>query len=251
VGKLLFEFEDQPWFPQLLRGYMTDYLQFIFNKFDMYKPVVHELNMLMENSNKNTIVDLCSGSGGPLMVIRKNFIRQYNKHISIILTDKFIPKTTINNLPEGISYHKQPIDAIAVPIELKGLRTMFSSLHHLNTEEIKQIIINNSQSGEPFAFFDSGDKNIIMILSIIIFHPILMIVFTPFIKPFSLLRIIFTYIIPLVMFFTIWDGLVSIINLYSKENLCNLTNQLQQLGISCRLLELKNKLGMKIIGITS
>ena len=36
----LFEFEDQQWFPSFLRNYMTDFLQFISNKFDIYKPVV-------------------------------------------------------------------------------------------------------------------------------------------------------------------------------------------------------------------
>lgn len=250
MSKVLFEFEDLPWFPQLLRGYMTDYLQFIFNMFDMYEPVVHELQKLIVKDDSNSIIDLCSGSGGPIKALHSNFLSYYNSNIPIILTDKFIPEDIIKYLPKGITYHNDPVDANAVPKNLKGLRTMFSSLHHFTAEEIKLMIKNISQSGESFAFFDSGNKNLIMILSIIVFHPILMFFFTPFIKPFSPGRIFFTYLIPLVLFFTIWDGIVSILNLHSKKNLNNLISQLQESGINCRLVVMKNKLGMKIIGIT-
>ncbi len=216
----------------------------------MYKPVVHELQKLIKKNSSTAIVDLCSGSGGPVISIQNDFLKYYNKHIPIILTDKFIPEEIIKHLPKGITYHKDSVDAKSVPKGLKGLRTMFSSLHHFTTEEIKLIISNSCQSGESFAFFDSGNKNLIMILSIIVFHPILMFLFTPFIKPFRLGRVLFTYLIPLVMFFTIWDGIISILNLHSKKNLKNLITQLEESGISCRLVVLKNKYGMKIIGIT-
>lgn len=250
MSKILFEFEDLPWFPQLLRGYMTDYLQFIFTKFNMYEPVVHELQKLIEKRSSTAIVDLCSGSGGPVISIQNAFLKYYNKHIPIILTDKFIPAEIIKLLPKGITYHKDPVDAKSIPKGLKGLRTMFSSLHHFTAEEIKLIISNSSLSSEPFAFFDSGNKSILMILSIIVFHPILMFLFTPFIKPFSLGRVLFTYLIPLVMFFTIWDGIISILNLHSKKNINNLISQLSQTGINCHIVVLKNKLGMKIVGIS-
>lgn len=216
----------------------------------MYEPVVHELQKLIIKQDSNAIVDLCSGSGGPIKALKSNFLKYYNNNIPIIITDKFIPEDIIKYLPNGITYHSVPVDAKAVPKNLKGMRTMFSSLHHFTGEEIKLIICNSSQSGESFAFFDSGNKNLIMILSIIVFHPILMFAFTPFIKPFSLGRIIFTYLIPLVLFFTIWDGIISILNLHSKKNLEILISQLQESKINCRLVVLKNKLGMKIIGIT-
>ncbi len=228
---------------------MTDYLQFIFNKFDMYEPVVHELNKVIQERNNHAIVDLCSGSGGPVKAIRRNFIRYYKKEIPIILTDKFIPERIINYLPMGITFYKDPVDARAIPENLKGLRTMFSSLHHFSYEEIKFIIRNILKSGEAFAFFDSGNKNLAMILAIIVFHPLFMIVFTPFIKPFSFSRIFFTYVIPLVMFFTIWDGIISILNLHSKKKFTNMISQLGESGIKCELLMLRNKFGMRILGI--
>jgi hypothetical protein len=36
----LFEFEDQPWFPRIVRDGMTDYLKFVANRFDFYKSVI-------------------------------------------------------------------------------------------------------------------------------------------------------------------------------------------------------------------
>ena len=53
--KQLFEFEDQRWFPAFLRNYLTDFLQFISNRFDIYKNVTPLLSELVkkEGSSKN------------------------------------------------------------------------------------------------------------------------------------------------------------------------------------------------------
>ena len=63
----LFEFEDLTWFPALLRNYMTDFLQFGANTFNVYKDLLPVVISLMNNSGKNMIVDLGSGGGGGLI----------------------------------------------------------------------------------------------------------------------------------------------------------------------------------------
>ncbi|MEQ8425164.1 MAG: hypothetical protein RIA63_10680, partial [Cyclobacteriaceae bacterium] len=62
----MFEFVDQPWFPDLLRNYGTDFLQFLSNKTKMYKPIIPILKEGLEKSNTTQIIDLCSGGGGGL-----------------------------------------------------------------------------------------------------------------------------------------------------------------------------------------
>jgi len=37
--KLLFEFEDQKWFPDVIRSGMTDYLRYLLTALNFYKPV--------------------------------------------------------------------------------------------------------------------------------------------------------------------------------------------------------------------
>ena len=60
----LFEFEDQPWFPRVIRDGMTDYLKFVANRCDFYKSVIPILAKGLHKSGSNTIVDLASGAGG-------------------------------------------------------------------------------------------------------------------------------------------------------------------------------------------
>ncbi|MBK8749040.1 MAG: hypothetical protein IPM04_14825 [Saprospiraceae bacterium] len=58
-----------------------------------------------------------------------------------------------------------------------------------------------------------------MILGIILFHPLLFFLFTPFFRPFRISRLIFTYLIPIIPFCTVCDGIVSITRLYAPEHL--------------------------------
>ena len=53
-----------------------------------------------------------------------------------------------------------------------------------------------------------------------------MFLFTPFIKPFKLSRIFYTYIIPLIPIIGTWDGVVSICRISKPDELLNLTKEL-------------------------
>src|ERR1035441_7785268 len=59
------EFHDQPWFPSSLRDYVTDALQFGFNLFKVYAPIAPLLQSALDSTRSRSIVDLCSGGGGP------------------------------------------------------------------------------------------------------------------------------------------------------------------------------------------
>lgn len=250
MSRFLFEFEDQKWFPDFLRTYMTDYLQFIFSRFNMYKPVLPIIHQLLSRASTNTIIDTCSGSGGPLPILKKEYEHKYASPLLIRLTDKFIPSEVDRNLPKGITYEKTPLDADNIPQNVTGLRTMFSSMHHFRTQQLEKILFDAVTKVQPIAFFDSGNKSILMILSIIVLHPIGLFLLTPFIKPFSFKRLLFTYIIPLIIFFTIWDGVISIMNLHYEKDLISLINNDKFSSYHWTIGTLRNKFGMKIVYIS-
>jgi hypothetical protein len=52
-----------------------------------------------------------------------------------------------------------------------------------------------------------------------LFSPLTVILVTPFIRPFKIGRIVFTYLIPLVPIFVLWDGLVSCFRTYSVREM--------------------------------
>lgn len=216
----LFEFEDQPWFPEFLRNYMTDYLQFMSNKMNMYQGVMPILKKGLNKSGGTQILDLASGGGGGLLRIAEE-LQKEEPNLKIMLTD-FYPnidafKKTVDQSPV-FSYVSESVDATNVSKDLKGFRTQFLSLHHFRPNQARQILQNAVDAKATIGVFEAmerGPKNMIGML----FIPILVFLVTPFIRPFKLGRIIFTYLIPLVPIFTFWDGFISVLRTYSIKEM--------------------------------
>ena len=224
----LFEFEDLPWFPSFLRNYGTDFLQFLSNITKMYKPIVPLLNELIAKTKQQQIIDLGSGGGGGLLWLNEE-LKANNKSLKILLTDLYpnIPafeytKSKSNN----IDYQESAVDARNVPIELKGIRTQFLSLHHFKTLDAQRILQNAVDAHAPIAIFEGQERSIPSIIAMI-FSPISVLLTTPFIRPFKLGRIIFTYLIPIIPLFVLWDGIVSSLRTYSVKEMNNLVEGLE------------------------
>jgi len=123
---------------------------------------------------------------------------------------------------------------------------MFSAYHHFKPDAAKAILKNAVDNNAGIAIFDGGNKDLLMILGIIIIHPIAFFFLTPFFKPFRFSRLLFTYLIPLIPLCTVWDGIVSILRLYTPKDLYQLTRHLDAEHYTWRSGKVKNKLGMKI-----
>lgn len=243
----LFEFEDQSWFPNVIRSGGTDYLRYLLVATEVYKPCIVLLNETMKQTGENKIVDLCSGGGG-YMEQAYNELKKIATNISITLTDKF-PNIEAyeyleNKTDHVIKFDDRSIDAANVPIDLKGTRTMFSAIHHFQPEQVKSILRNAADNNAPIAIFDGGDKSIFAILGILIIHPIVFLLFTPFFKPFKFSRLLFTYILPLIPLYTIWDGCVSIMRLYKPKELLRIANSVSSGTYTWRAGKTKSKFGL-------
>ncbi len=217
----LFEFEDQEWFSKDIRNYMTDYLQMVANTFKFYETIMPVIQKGVQKSNTRKIIDLASGGGGGWLSIADSLIRTI-PGVNVTLTD-FYPnidafKKTQQQYPHLFDYKTESIDATKVPKELKGLRTQFLSFHHFKPEMAKKILQNAVDAQQPIAIFEAISRDAdgwIKSLGV----PLTIYALTPFIQPFSLKRYFYTYLFPAVPFFTTFDGFVSVLRMYSKEEL--------------------------------
>jgi len=250
IRNLLFEFEDLQWFPGILRESMTDYLRYFLTATDYYAPITPIIGEGLRNTRSKQVIDVCSGSGGAIEKIQENYKRIFKEDLRVVLTDKF-PNIQAFKLLEARSGGKvraveTPVDAMDVPKSLPGLRTMFSGIHHFNEDQVRGVLRNAVAAHDSIAIFDGGDKNILTILGIILFHPLAFLVLTPFFRPLRLSRFIFTYLIPLIPFCTIWDGVVSILRLYKPETLLKLAQEVDNTRYYWRSGKVKNELGMNV-----
>lgn len=214
-----FEWEDQPWFPPFLRRYMMDFLRFVLNTGNLYQPVTHILWQGLQHTGSRHVVDLCSGAGGAIAAIQNNLRAYANGTIPFILTDLYPDEECIRQLHDQsaptFSYYPYPVNAADVPPALQGFRTLFSAFHHFDAAAARRVLQNAVDAREGIAIFDGGSRSIGFIILILLFQPVAFLLFTPFIKPLSFGRLVFTYLLPVVPFCTMWDGVMSVLRLYS------------------------------------
>src|SRR4051794_4964770 len=160
----LFEFEDLGWFPNVIRMGGTDYLRYILIATEVYKPCIKLLNVILKKTGETQIVDLCSGGGGYMEQVCMGLEEILSKKISFVLTDKFPNIETYKHLQNKssgkINFDSRSIDATNVPADLKGVRTMFSAVHHFQPTQVKSVLKNAVDNNAPIAIFDGGDKSV-------------------------------------------------------------------------------------------
>ena len=218
----LFEFEDFAIFPSRFRNYMTDFLRHSTIRMRLHRPMVDILSRALERSGQSCIVDLCSGGGGLLAELQGHIDETNSNNIKITFTDKYPNEEALSHICESRSelsnYELTSVDATAVPSRLKGLRTMFSSFHHFKPDVAEQILADAVKSRQGIAVFEISRRTPLGFVPMIL-APIGTWLMTPFIRPFSYLRLFYTYIIPVVPFFIMWDGVVSAFRTYTVEEM--------------------------------
>jgi hypothetical protein len=225
----LMEFHDQAWFPSSCRDAVTDTLESILGLENLYAPIVPHLGRALQKAKTHEIVDLCSGAGGPWKRILPVFEKQENSAVSIWLTDKYpnlvALSHTSNASQNKIGFHSDPVDATHIPAELRGFRIFFNSFHHFQPSEARALLQNAVDSQQGVGIFELPGRNLLTVL-LVFLVPILAFAVVPFIRPFRLWRLIWTYLIPVNPVVLFLDGILSCLRAYSLVELSDLTRGL-------------------------
>lgn len=221
----LFEFEDQSWFPDIIRNYMTDFLRHVTIQMGLEKPIIALIRDTFKQTGETKILDLCSGSGGLLVAIQDVIDKQHAEKIPVHFTDKYPNHSALASLceksPTIRTFEKESVDAISVPGSLAGLRTFFSAFHHFRPDAAKNILRNIVESKSSIAIFEVSRRSLVGLIPMLL-SPLAVLLYTPFIKPFKWSRLLLTYVIPAVPFFVMWDGIVSALRTYSVQEMKDL-----------------------------
>lgn len=227
----LFEILDQPWCPQAVRDGATDFLEYITNLTDPYAPVRPLMLGAIRQSGSRSVVDLCSGGGGPWLGSAWHAARSNTElPLTIWLTDKFpsgVLASRLNGIDDSVRAVTTPVDATAVPPELRGFRTIFASFHHFSDDAAARLLQDAVVAGEGIATAEVTSRTL-KALAVILFMPLACLAMTLFVRPFRVSRLVFTYFIPLIPFTLLWDGIVSCARTRTPAELKQLTIGLDQ-----------------------
>ncbi len=222
------ELHEQPWFPSSLRDEVTDALQFGLNTLKAYAPISPLLQAALDATRSPSIVDLCSGGGGPWLNLSQKLQRNAEP-FHILLTDKY-PNLGASELFKAASgnrvvFRPDPVDPGNVPGELTGFRTMFSSFHHFPREQARVILQNAVNAGQGVGIFEIT-KRAPSAIGLMFPWAFTALLFTPWIRPFRWSRLFWTYVIPLIPFVLLFDGVVSCLRTYTPTELREIVEKL-------------------------
>jgi hypothetical protein len=106
---------------------------------DFYQLVVPPLRKALKESGETTILDLCSGAGGPVAPILQE-LKKENPSLQARLSDLFPNVAAYERIKqkEGIDFVPYSLDATNV--KEKGFRTMFAAYHHFDDDLARKIL---------------------------------------------------------------------------------------------------------------
>ncbi len=187
----------------------------------------------MQQANTTEIVDLCSGGTGPWRKLHQQ-LAGAGCHATITLTDKYPDPASAQRwaatTEAHINYLTESVDATQVPPRLTGMRTLFEGFHHFQPAVARAILADAANQRVAIGVFDVSLKPpfhwILLLLS-----PLMTLLayffITPLLRPRTPARFIWTYLLPIVPLVTCWDGVVSLLRVYSPPELTALTEQIQ------------------------
>jgi len=224
----LFEFEDFSWYPDFIRKSQTDFLRFMMDTFDVFKAAMPIFADALRESGNPALVDLCSGGGGSMLKIRQH-LKRAGIPFRATLTDLY-PNTEafayLKRKTDGdIDFVATSVDARSVPPSLSGFRTVFNGFHHLRPEACTQLLRDSVEQRQPIGIFEPIDRSVWQLFVNTLPLLLIMILASPFLRPFRWERLAFTYLLPLIPLCTVWDGIASVLRLYTPTEMARLAQK--------------------------
>ena len=209
----------------------------------MYEPAIPVLSKLAKNSDGRW-VDLCAGAGGGSIPLKEKMPGEIKE---LILTDLYPHK----NIPSvsNVFYYPEPVDARNVPASLSGMRTLFTSFHHLPDDVAMNVLKNARDSQTSIGIFEFTERNLFCLLMVLptFFFSFFLV---PFIYPWKLSRFFWTYIIPAIPFVAAVDIVLSCFRTRNPAELLKMTEALRTPGYEWKVGKLPTYLGMTITYLT-
>jgi hypothetical protein len=227
------ELHEQPWFPSSVRDEITDTLQFGFNLLKAYAPITPLLQAALDSTGSRSVVDMCSGGGGPWFDLSQK-LQSGTLHgeppgLHIWLTDKYPNLGAFQDVRAAsgnhITYYPGSVEAMKVPGELKGFRTMFTSFHHFSPEEAGAILQNAVDAGEGIGIFEIT-RRAWSTIGLMFAWVLMLFVCAPWMPPFRWSRLLWTYLVPIIPLVMLFDGVVSCLRTYRPRELREIVDKL-------------------------
>jgi hypothetical protein len=227
----LFEFNDQAWYPGILRSALIEWLRALWEYSEAASVIAPIISRVLRETDSRQIVDLCSGGSGPMIPVQRQLAAQ-GINVPVLATDKFPDVVAMAGLSAktggAITGSLESLDATQMPESLTGLRTLFNSFHHFPPEMAGRILRDAYRNRQPIAIFEVTDRapvKVALSFPTTFVGALLLLIRM---RPWRLTWWLFSWIVPILPLSIGWDGLVSHLRSYTEADLARLVQGLDQ-----------------------
>jgi hypothetical protein len=217
----LFEFNDSAWAPAVLRDTLVEALSRAIRWGGLMDGLVSPLARCLEAAGTSKVLDLCAGAGGPAAILSEAMFKR-GHDVHFLMSDLYPATVQWESLRSPrLDFVSEPVDATNISPALGAgrVRVIINALHHFPPELARQAIrgacegapgvfIAESLIRNPFSFFAMGPVGIAALLA------------TPALaKDRRFARALLAWFSPLALAASAWDGTVSTMRTYEREEL--------------------------------
>lgn len=210
------EFHEQTYCPRIIREAAQSLLTLFWTVQIPYvqkqAPFELAVDLLREFDVKGDIVDFCSGAGGPVPFIEREFNSRLEKRGQLAkrfkMSDLYPHVSAWKEACRGRVYLSYiPTSTDATNSSAPGFRTFYLAFHHLDDIQVDQLLRSTREDASGIAIFELQQFTLGNLFNMLMLAPLSMIL-TPFYRP-SLLQLVFTYIFPIIPVMMAHDGCIS------------------------------------------
>lgn len=222
-----FESHELAWMPDPLKVLFREILSWQQDLGGVYSAAVPVVSDWLRRTGATSILDLCSGAGGPGVTLVKALRAGGVPSAKIKLTDLYPATDVYGKLheenPEFVTYEAASVDATnSRRDDTFRVRTLLSAFHHFTPQLAQKILADAAQNSDGICIMDPFQRDLWHLLSVPI-GTTLGTQLYPLIRdrsPFAIAMCNLTPVMP-AMFF--WDSVASVLRGYTEEELLALT----------------------------
>lgn len=231
------ELEDYPWFPSYLRKMQLEYVGWISIRLKLYQPLIDELKRFSSTQWN----DLASGSGWPAFYLQKNAAQ-----LQYTLSDLY-PDSVSDEVKKHVEIINEPLNLIDFQPEAGKQYSIFNAFHHFTSEQQVALIKKMKDNKAICVIAEVLEPTLLCFLQVTLAAFILQPLTAWAIKPFSIVRVITTYIIPVQLITVAWDGWLSVFKSKTVEQYESLFKTLSDHRYTIEIKRIKQLQGNLIV----
>lgn len=225
----LFEFHEQPWFPDVWRKLVQRALGRSIGHLHVWGAAVDLLTTFLERSRPNSVLELASGSGELSTGVWHRLAASQGHTPDLVLSDLYPDPEAFaarrTQSPDRVRSVDRSVDALDPPHDPQRAWLMLQSLHHFSPSQVSHLLRNATQNSAGFLAIESTRRNPLHTLAVLLATPLFVWV-TCTLKPFHWRHLLWGLLIPVVPLTLVVDGILSNLRSYSTQDLETLASQL-------------------------